>query len=466
MTRPALTETFLRLPLPQQFLLAGGAVMLVAMVIVGDWVSGRIERGVVQSAATSAADFVETFVAPLAEDFVEAPPLSDPARRVLAEMFSSDAVRDRIVSYKIWLPDGLIIMASNPAIVGQTLEEGLDLKRAWQGQVAASYEDFSDAEDDDEAALGIPLLEVYSPLHAYFSGDVVAVVEFYQVGSALAEELARTRRNTWLVVGGAFVVSGALLFGIVLAGGRTIERQRELLEAQLQETRRMSAQNETLRRRAVSASARATAQAERALRQLGADLHDGPGQHLALAALRLDALLPKSVQNGDDAVAVRHALRQAMTEIRALSRGRAIPDLDGLDLAQAVERAVQEHRAKTGESVEILGSIPDAGRFGYASKLCVYRFLQESLSNVARHAGAQHTWVRLSRAGDKLIVTVKDDGTGFAADRISGLRQDGGQGLWGLTDRAESLGGSLDIESEPGAGSQITLILPEEEVNS
>lgn len=85
----------------------------------------------------------------------------------------------------------------------------------------------------------------------------------------------------------------------------------------------MSTQNDALRRRAVSASARATAQAERALRQLGADLHDRPGQHLALAALRLDALLPKSAQDGDHAVAVRHALRQAMTEIRASSSGRA-----------------------------------------------------------------------------------------------------------------------------------------------
>ncbi|WP_298500076.1 hypothetical protein [uncultured Maritimibacter sp.] len=159
MSKPAFCATFLRLWLPRHFLLAGGAVMLVALVIVGDWVSGRIEQGgVVQSAAASAADFVETFVAPLAEDF-------------------------------------------------------------------------SDAEDDEVAALGIPLLEVYSPSHAYFSGDVVAVVEFYQIGSALADELARTRLNTWLVVGGAFVVSGVLLFGIVLAGGRTIERRRELLES-------------------------------------------------------------------------------------------------------------------------------------------------------------------------------------------------------------------------------------------
>lgn len=258
-----------RWSLPTQFLLAGALVMSLAMVCVGHWVVTRIERGVVQNAAASAADFVETFVAPLAEDFAEAPPLSEPAKRALTEVFSSDAVNDRIVSYKIWSPGGEILMASNADIVGQIFEEGDDLQAAWAGQVAASYGDFGDEEDDVEAGLGIPLLEVYSPLHAYYSGDVVAVVEFYQNGSALAAELTKSRRSTWLVVIGAFLTSGLLLFGIVLAGGRTINRQRELLELRLAETSKISAQNADLRKRAVAAAARATAQSERAYRQLG-----------------------------------------------------------------------------------------------------------------------------------------------------------------------------------------------------
>ncbi|MCB1347111.1 MAG: two-component sensor histidine kinase, partial [Maritimibacter sp.] len=198
--------------MPIQFLLAGAVVMVLAMLSVGFWVSSRIEQGVVQSSAVAAADYVETFIAPLGEDFANGPPLAEPARRALEEAFSSPSVAERIVSYKIWRPGGLVLMASDADIVGKRFDEAEDLKRAWTGHVAASYEDFDDDEDDREAALGIPLLEVYSPLHAYFSGEVTAVVEFYQNGTALAEELSDARRKSWLVVGGAFLTSGLLLF--------------------------------------------------------------------------------------------------------------------------------------------------------------------------------------------------------------------------------------------------------------
>lgn len=452
-----------RWSLPFQFLLAGAVVMVLAMLSVGFWVASRIEQGVVLSSAAAAADYVETFIAPLGEDFAQGPPLAEPARRALEEVFASPAVSDRIVSYKIWRPDGLVLMASDAEIVGRRFDESADLQRAWTGEVAASYEDFEDAEDDREAALGIPLLEVYSPLHAYFTGEVTAVVEFYQDGTALAAELADARRTSWLVVGGAFLTSGVLLFGIVQAGGRTIDRQRRLLERQLAETRAMSAQNADLKRRVVAASSRATAQTERTLRQLGADLHDGPGQHLALAALRLDALVPDAARGGDDARAVRASLDQALAEIRALSRGLAIPDLDAVDMATAIERAVQEHRTKTGMDVALQGVPPENGAEDYARKLCAYRFLQETLSNAARHAGTERVTVEVETGPKGLSITVDDAGAGF--DRASSLRlrQDGGQGLLGLADRAESLGGAVEVDSAPGRGTRVTLTLPIEE---
>lgn len=454
-----------RWSLPLQFLLAGAVVMICAMLVVGVWVSSRIEQGVVQSSATAAADYVETFVAPLGEDFAEDPPLSEPARRALEEVFASASVADRIVAYKIWRPGGLVLMASDPAIVGQHFEEAEDLKLAWAGKVAASFEDFEDAEDDREAALGIPLLEVYSPLHAYFTGEVIAVVEFYQNGTELAAELADARRNSWMVVGGAFLTSGILLFGIVQAGGRTIDVQRRMLEDQLAETRAVSAQNAELKRRVVAASSRATAQAERAQRQLGADLHDGPGQHLALAALRLDAMVPESARGGEDAKAVRTSLDQALAEIRALSRGLAIPDLDAIDMATAIERAVQEHRTKTGMEIKLSGKPPAGSGFDYAHKLCAYRFLQETLSNAARHSGCEKVAVQVDTGPQGLAISVRDEGTGFDRSTALRLRHDGGQGLMGLVDRAESLGGSVEIDSFPQHGTCVTLILPLEETS-
>ncbi|GKY89247.1 sensor histidine kinase [Sinisalibacter aestuarii] len=451
-----------RWSLPAQFLFAGGFVMTTAMLAVGSWVSMRIEQGVVQSSATAAAGYVENFIAPLGDQLAGTGTLEEPVQRKLEEVFTLPALAEQVVSYKLWHPDGLIVMASDSAIVGQRFEEADDLQRAWTGEVAASYQELNDDEDAREAELGIPLLEVYSPVHAFYSGDVVAVVEFYHNGTVLAADLANARRASWLVVGSAFLASGLLLFGIVQAGGRTIDRQRRLLEMRLTETRTMSAQNDELRRRAVSASARATAQTEKAIRQLGADLHDGPAQNLALAALRLDALLPEAEKGSNEAFAVRSALDQALSEIRGISRGLAIPDLDSIGLADAIERAVQEHRLKAGTEVKLEGVLPFGTGFDYARKLCAFRFLQETLSNAARHGGGAAT-VRVAMQPQAVTITVSDSGRGFDPSSALRLRDDGGQGLLGLVDRAESLGGSLTIQSAPGTGTTITLTLPRED---
>ncbi|MFY9206762.1 MAG: two-component sensor histidine kinase, partial [Yoonia sp.] len=70
----------------------------------------------------------------------------------------------------------------------------------------------------------MPLLEVYSPIRQLWTGDVIAVAEFYERADMLVSDLATARRNSWLVVGGVFLASGLISFGIVQAGGRTIRQ--------------------------------------------------------------------------------------------------------------------------------------------------------------------------------------------------------------------------------------------------
>ena len=102
----------------------------------------------------------------------------------------------------------------------------------------------------------------------------------------------------------------------------------------------------------------------------------------------------------------------------------------------------------------------------YARKLCGYRFLQETLSNAARHSGSNAASVHVEHLPEALSVAVCDTGRGFEPATAQRLRQDGGQGFLGLTDRAESLGGTIEIESAPGLGARITLTLPSEETSS
>jgi signal transduction histidine kinase len=285
------------------------------------------------------------------------------------------------------------------------------------------------------------------------------VAEFYERADGLAQALSDARRMGWLVVAGVFLTSGLLLYGIVLAGGRTIERQQADLARQLAESRRMADQNRALRDRVLAAATRSTAQAERVMRRVGLDLHDGVAQHLSLASLRLDQAV--SDAEATEAKTVRGALDAAMRELRAISRGLALPDLEHLGVAEVAARAVDDHRRAFGTEVALAmptgAVLPD---LPFAARLSLYRFLQEALSNAHRHADGKEVEVTVVAVAGGVEASVSDRGPGFDPQSAATLRPDGGQGLIGLRDRAETLGGHVRIDSAPEAGARITLFLP------
>jgi signal transduction histidine kinase len=92
--------------------------------------------------------------------------------------------------------------------------------------------------------------------------------------------------------------------------------------------------------------------------------------------------------------------------------------------------------------------------------LALYRIVQEALSNVVKHAQAQHVEVRLNY-GDQLLVFIRDDGRGFEMpDRMDALSDQGHFGLIGMRERAELIGAQLAIQSMPGVGTTIALHIP------
>lgn len=446
-----------RIALAGQFLLAGGVVMTCAALIVGYWVSNRIEQGVVQNSAVSAALYLESFISPLSQELADPDGLSEPARAALKEIFFGTALGERVVSYKIWQPGGLIVMASDPSIIGKRFEPSTDQIEAWEGRVSASFEDLDDDEDSIEAELGLPLLEVYSPVRAVWTGEVVAVAEFYELSEGLAQELADARRSSWMIVAAVFAVSGAMLFGIVQAGSKLIERQQSALQKQLDETRVISKQNAELKDRVMAAAQRSSAQADRVMQRIGLDLHDGVAQHMSLASLRFEEAKPSDPKNAE---IVRTALTAAMSELRAISRGLALPDIDKLDMRACIDRAVEDHRKAFGSGIQSSTEVPENLTGSYPIKLCVYRFIQEALSNAHRHSSAESICVESSVEDDIITVVVKDDGKGFDTADQSAVRLDGGQGLHGLRDRAETLNGTVEIASHSGEGTALTLKLP------
>ncbi len=450
--------------LTRRFVFAGGVVMLAAMLLVGTWITGRIERAVIDNTAAATALYMESFISPLSQELAREDSLSEPARHALAEAFSGTPLGKRIVSYKIWKPGGHVVAASDPAIIGKTLRPSAAQRAAWGGEVTANFEGLHEAENAPEAAMKLQLLEIYSPVREVWSGEVIAVLEFYAVEDTLVSDLSAARRQSWLFIAAVFAGCGLSLIGIVRGGGRTIERQKAMLREEARRSNAIAAQNVELRRRAVSASARAAAQTERTLRRASADLHDGPAQYLALAALRLERIVPEGEAGQAEARAIRDAITTALGEIRTISRGLSLPDLDRAPLRDVVARAIETHRRHSESAVTWSYEGEADPAVDQSTKICVYRFLQETLSNAARHAPGAAVHIAASVADAGVAVSVSDDGPGFDSAAPAAPRADGGQGLAGLRDRVESIGGEFEIESaapgETGRGTALHLRLP------
>ena len=446
------------MPLHRRFALVGSLVMLAGMAVIGHWVADEIEKGVVRNSAISSAVYMESFIAPLSQELAEKRALSPATIDRLNQLLQTEPLRERIVSVKIWRPGGFLAFSSDADMIGRTFQPGADLKRAWAGELTASFDELDEAENARERATGRPLLEVYNPIHSILTGEVIAVAEFYQDASELEADLRTARTRSWAVVAAVALTTFAALFGIVRAGSRTIARQTGELTRQLAELARVSAQNDALRRRVQAASRRASETNERYMRRISAELHDGPAQALALASLRLDSLLRRASLAPDDpeGTELRQTLAEALRDVRDLCRGLTLPELEGRSLAETLDLAVGAHERRTGGSVDRrFASAPGLDvPAPHPILICLYRFVQEGLMNAYRHAGGKGQRVDCRIESGRLVVSVIDDGPGFEPGRPGG-----GLGLAGLRERAESIGGEFRIDSAPGAGTRLTMAL-------
>lgn len=442
------------LSLARQFALAGGVVMLVSALLVGAFVSRRVEEVVVRNAANATALYMESFLAPLTQGLASDTSLTAASRGEIERLLDETALGQRVVSFKIWRKGGLLVDASNTGLVGQTFDVTENLKLAWQGEVRADFDDTGDQEDVAEHAMGLPLLEIYSPIREVGSGRVIAVAEFYEIATQLKVDLARVRAVAWASVAGVMALIGGSLFAIVLRGSRTID-------AQVMALKDMSGRNLALRLRVQGAAARFSAMNDQALRRIGADIHDGPAQLMGFAALRLDALRAQvpvgKVQA--DVQAVEAAVKDSIVELRNIARGLSLPDIERKSVEDILRGLIDAHAARTGTDVTFACDMGGRDDLPPAVKICAFRFVQEGLTNAWRHAEGRGQEVRLTIARDVLTLSVLDRGEGFAALPPSPAADDEGLGLPGLVDRVESLGGHVDLRNRPDGGAEIAMTL-------
>jgi signal transduction histidine kinase len=353
------------------------------------------------------------------------------------------------------------VYATEPAVVGLAFPVDGDLARALRGWVAASISTLDKPENALDRDRGQRRLETYSPVRRTGTNDIIAAVEFYQTVDDLDRSIAAARRRSWLVVGVTTGVMYLLLAGFVRFASDTIRRQQGELRSQVRQLTGLLAQNRELHERVRRAAQRTTALNERFLRRISAELHDGPSQDLGLALLRLEHLGPaEPAAAGDgqsDFHVVQASLQNALREIRAISAGVGLPELENVTLAETVARAVRAHERRTGTQVALaLGGVPQQAALPL--KITVYRIIQEALSNAHRHAGGAGQRVTVSNGSQSLSVVIEDSGPGF--DEARQPQTEEHLGLVGMRERAESLGGTLRIESRLGQGTRVSAQLP------
>jgi signal transduction histidine kinase len=281
-------------------------------------------------------------------------------------------------------------------------------------------------------------------------GSLIAINEFYLQPDALEAEVAGARLRAWLIVGMLGAILYVLTAAIVKRSSDTIERQQVRLEEQVVELA-------SLHERVLKSANRTTALNEQALRRISADLHDGPAQVLALASLRLDALRGSCGDNPDYAV-VQDALRDAMKEVRAISSGLRLPELEAVPVAEVLERAVGDHERRSRTFVQrLFEGVPT--RAPLAVKIALVRTVQEALSNATRHAAGAQVSLRAWGQGGHLYMEVTDRGPGFDLSQAPDV-DSGHLGLAGMRERAELLGGTFAVRTAPGAGTTVRACWP------
>ena len=188
------------------------------------------------------------------------------------------------------------------------------------------------------------------------------------------------------------------------------------------------------------------------------ELHDETLQ--ALGGLKV--LLSSAIRL-DDPEAMRAAMRDATRQLtgdieslRALIAELRPPALDQLGLAPALASLAQRTGAVNDLEVHADVELPDERRLGPELETTVYRVVQESLTNVVKHAGASRIDIAVRCEGDAVDVSVADDGIGFNSQRIAG----NGFGLAGMRERVELSGGELSVLPGAGAGTVIRAKLP------
>jgi len=202
---------------------------------------------------------------------------------------------------------------------------------------------------------------------------------------------------------------------------------------------------------------------DRERRRIASDLHDEVAQTLAAVKLKLQAVEEEVQSSGDVAKwvnEIRSMIEKTIENTRSLVFDLSPPVLHELGLEPAVQWIIEKIRLERGLAI----TFEDDGQSKPVAedmRTVLFRAIRELLMNITKHAGTEKAKIRLARKGSDIQVQVEDNGRGFDwAEVLSRKDLTGGFGLFNIRERLDYFGGKLQVESEPGHGTRVTLVAP------
>ena len=243
------------------------------------------------------------------------------------------------------------------------------------------------------------------------------------------------------------------LLGLIVAGAAGYGNH--LLQKQ---ARHQRLRTERAERELRSLSSQLVHAQEQERRMISRELHDEVGQ--TLTGLRIELGNLQHLRTGSESEFASHiADAKRLTEetlktVRNIAMGLRPSMLDDFGIAPAVRWQAQELSRRTGTPVD-LQIDGDFSGLGDEGRTCMYRVVQEALTNCARHAEAKTVHITMRGERNGVVLTVQDDGVGFDPGRARA-----GFGLIGIEERVKELGGSLAVDSRPGVGTLLRVEIP------
>ena len=452
-----------RWSLARQFLLASLLVLLGNGLVIGLWVGRQIEQSMLANAAGVTSLYVDSVISPHLQVLSDATALGETQIGALDQLLNETTLQDQVVTIKVWSADGTILFSPDHSLIGRRFAVEADLIGAAQGEVIADLHNEDDPSNTQEHLPWSRLLAIYAPVRDDRSGRIIAVAEFYQLPDRLTAATAAAQRRSWAIVAVLTLATYLGLASIVGRGSATIVKQEHILSDQVVALSQLLDRNAELDAQVRQAARRTTTLNEQALRRLSADLHDGPGQVLALALMRLDGLqaetaAPPALQ--ETLGQLYDVIDDALRDIRNISSGLLLPEIDHLALPEVIARAVRDHERRSGIVVTVdLAGAPRCAPPAVA--IALFRTLQEALSNATRHGHGIDVRVRAWEAEGQLQLLIGDGGPGIApVEAPNGQEGRARLGVAGMRERARLLGGNFQLRSVPGQGTTVQVCWP------